>query len=171
MLQRDGLVDMESYRGASVASVGWERVFEAVTVRMHLEVLAAREAAPHHTPETIVSLEELLGRLDRARELGRAASFSDLNREFHTRAYEPGTIGLLKEEVQALWDTMWRTRARSLFRMDPARMEGAQREHRALLEALRRGDPEAAAEAAQRHMIETLSAWRLVMETELRTAH
>src|ERR1700682_2297464 len=46
MLPRDGLSDMRSHRGASVVKLSWSRASEIVSVRMHLEVLAVREAAP-----------------------------------------------------------------------------------------------------------------------------
>jgi hypothetical protein len=64
MLQRDGLVEFESHRGAAVANVTWERVYEAVFVRMHLEVLAVREATPWHTEASVRGARERIDRMD-----------------------------------------------------------------------------------------------------------
>ena len=46
MLQRDGLVRIESHRGATVASVSWEQLYEAIFMRSYLEILAIQEAVP-----------------------------------------------------------------------------------------------------------------------------
>ncbi|HYF12594.1 MAG TPA: GntR family transcriptional regulator, partial [Actinomycetota bacterium] len=113
MLQRDGLVVMESHRGASVVRVTWERVVETVMIRMHLETLAAREATPYHDDATVDALTEVLGRLDALVERGRPKEFSEANRRLHTAIVDPCPHAQLKEEIQQLWDAMWRTRSRS----------------------------------------------------------
>jgi DNA-binding GntR family transcriptional regulator len=51
-----------------------------------------------------------------------------------------------------------------LFRMDPDRARLAQREHRAMLDAVSRHDPVAADAAARAHRDATLEAWRSVAE-------
>jgi DNA-binding GntR family transcriptional regulator len=160
MLQQDGLVVMESHRGATVATVTWERVYEAVLVRMHLEVLAAREAAPFHDAGSIGELRALLQKMDRMVERNRAIEFSEANRRLHTLSYARSPHPMLKEEIQQLWDTVWQTRSRSLFRLRPGRMRPAQREHRALVDAFEAGDGDAADAAARTHMEHTLTAWR-----------
>ncbi len=164
MLQRDGLVDMESHRGATVARVTWERVYEAVMIRMHLEVLAAREAVPHHDDDSLAALEGILRKMDQMARRNRALEFSEGNRRFHTLVYEPCPYGLLKEEIQSLWDAMWRTRSQSLFRLTPERMPGAQREHWALFRAIRKRDSAKVAVLAEDHMLRTLEAWRGIRE-------
>jgi DNA-binding GntR family transcriptional regulator len=160
MLQQDGLVVMESHRGATVATVTWERVYEAVLVRMHLEVLASREAASRHDAGSVGELRALLQKMDRMLERNRAIEFSEANRRFHTLSYAPGPHPMLKVEIQQLWDRVWQTRSRSLFRLRPGRMRPAQREHRVLVDAFEIGDSEAADAAARTHMDHTLAAWR-----------
>lgn len=160
MLQQDGLIVMESHRGATVATVTWERVYEAVLIRMHLEVLASSEAAAHHDAESVGKLRALLQRMDRMADRNRGIDFSEANRRFHTLAYEPCPHPMLKAEIQQLWDTVWQTRSRSLFRMKPGRMRPAQREHRALVDAFENDDVGGAVAAARSHMDHTLAAWR-----------
>jgi DNA-binding GntR family transcriptional regulator len=164
MLQRDGLVNIESHRGATVADVSWEWVYEAVMTRMHLEVLAVREATPHHDERTLKGLNELLDRMDVMAEQDRSSRFSQANRELHTRLYEPCPHAVLREEIQELWDRMWRTRSESLFRLQPERMREAQKEHRAIVEAVATQDAELAAERAEEHRVNTLGSWRKVLE-------
>lgn len=160
MLQRDGLVEMASHRGASVARVTWERVFEAVMVRMHLETLAVRQATGLHDAASLEALDAELARMDALAARGRPTEFSEANRRFHTLAEAPSPYELLKDEIRQLWDAMWRTRSRSLFRMSPDRMPAAQAEHRSIVEALRAADAAAATEASEEHMRTTLAAWR-----------
>jgi DNA-binding GntR family transcriptional regulator len=162
MLQRDGLVVMESHRGASVARVTWERVTETVMIRMHLEVLAAREATPHHDAASVAALDNALTRLDALARRGRPSAFSEANRRLHTMIVEPCPYPLLKDEIQQLWDAVWQTRSRSLFRLLPDRMAAAQREHRAIVDAIRAGDPARATACAEQHMVSTVRAWREV---------
>jgi DNA-binding GntR family transcriptional regulator len=132
-------------------------------MRMHLEVLAVREAAGRHTAASLAEIERLLRRLDAAAAAGRAEAFSRGNREFHTRLYAPGANAALRQEVQDLWDRVWRARAASVFALDPARLLPAQQEHRRIFAALRRGDPDAAAAAMERHRLHTLASWQRIV--------
>ena len=88
------------------------------------------------------------------------------NRRFHTLCYAPGPNRILQEEIQILWDRVWRARARSIFALDPERMRAAQKEHWAILEAIRASDAEAAAAAMERHRANTLESWRMVVSAE-----
>ena len=166
MLQRDGLVSFQSHRGATVMNLSMQRAAEIVAVRMHLEVLATADAVPHHTPESIAELTEILERMDRQARTRQAQRFTEGNRRFHATLYEPGPNRMLKEEIQILWDRVWRARARSIFALDPTRMRAAQVEHWAILDAVRAGDAEAAAQAMARHRADTLESWRTAVATQ-----
>lgn len=159
MLQRDGLVRMESHRGATIVTLSGEHAAAIVSMRMHLEVLAAREAAGRHTPQSLDEIARLLKRMDDDAAAGRADKFSRGNRDFHTLLYAPGPNAALKQEIQSLWDRVWRARAASIFAVEPQRMTQAQQEHRKILAGLRRGDPDAAASAMERHRAHTMASW------------
>jgi DNA-binding GntR family transcriptional regulator len=163
MLQRDGLVRMENHRGATVVNLSWERAAEIVSMRMHLEVLATREATGRHTPQSLDAMKRLLDRMDEDAAAGEADRFSQGNREFHTNLYAPGPNAALKQEIQDLWDRVWRARAASIFAVDPARMAQAQQEHRKILAAMRREDADAAAAAMERHRHHTMASWQRII--------
>ena len=172
MLQRDGLIEMHSHRGASVANLSWSRAAEIVSVRMHLEVMAVREAANGHDKFSLAELNKILDRMDRDLAAGSAARFSAGNREFHRRLYERGPNAVLKQEIEELWDRVWSARSQSIFEVDRPRMAAAQTEHRAILAALAKGDGEAAAKAATRHRDGTLESWaEIVRRSEPPPAH
>jgi DNA-binding GntR family transcriptional regulator len=167
MLQRDGLVLIESHRGATVASVSWEQLYEAILVRTYLEILAIEEAVPRHDDDSVRDLRE---RVDRMDELAAspspegAGAFSSANREFHTALYAPCPYPVLKDEIQELWDRVWRTRSQSLFYMAREQMERVQVDHRAMVDAVERGDVDAASGLATRHREGNLAAWRRIIE-------
>jgi len=160
MLQRDGLIVMHSHRGAAVANVSSAKAAEIVAVRMHLEVLAAAEAAPYHDVASLAGLRRLSAEMDAAGEAGDAGRFSEANRAFHRAVYAPGRNETLKQEIEDLWDRVWRTRSRSIFALLPTRMAGAQAEHRAILDALARGRVEEVQRAMAAHRAATLAGWR-----------
>lgn len=167
MLQRDGLVRIESHRGATVVSVSWEQLFEAIVVRTHLEILAVREATGRHDEH---SLAQLGASLETMQELAASPSpssadaFSAANRTFHTTLYEPCPYPLLKGQIQELWDRVWRTRSQSLFYMAREQMVRAQADHEALVEAVAAGDAAAAEAVATAHREGNLAAWRAIIE-------
>jgi DNA-binding GntR family transcriptional regulator len=163
MLQRDGLIQIESHRGATVVNLSFERAAEIVAVRMHLEILATREAAGRHSAKSLEEIERLLTRMDGFAAARQAGRFSTGNREFHTRLYAPAPNATLEQEIQDLWDRVWRARSKSIFELDEARMEAAQREHWAVFEGVRRGDAEAAAAAMARHREATVASWRRIV--------
>ena len=101
MLQRDGLIEMHSHRGAAVANLSWSRAAEIVSVRMHLEVLAVGEAAKGHDKSSLAELRRILDRMDRDLAAGAATRFSAGNRDFHRRLYEPAANTVLKRRSRS----------------------------------------------------------------------
>jgi DNA-binding GntR family transcriptional regulator len=167
MLQRDGLVRIESHRGATVAGVSWEQLYEAIFVRTYLEILAAAEATPRHTPETLARVREPLGEMDRlATKTSRRAAdrFSVANRTFHRLLYEPCPYPVLTSQIEELWDRVWRTRSQSLFYMQRDHMTRVQQDHKEMLAAVEAGDVDHVVTLATRHRDKNLAAWRRTIE-------
>ena len=167
MLQRDGLVLIESHRGATVASVSWEELYEAILIRTHLEVIAVEHAVPRHGADTIATLHERLAEMDRlisSPSPQNADAFSLANRAFHVALYAPSPYPLLKEQIEELWDRVWRTRSQSLFYMAREQMDRAQTEHRAMVEAIANHDVAAAVAHAREHRAGNLAAWGRIIE-------
>lgn len=164
MLQRDGLVDFQSHRGAVVSPISREEVIEGVSVRMWLEVLAVREAVPRHTRSSLASVERELGRAENAAASRAGARFSAANRGFHG-AVEAPADEIVRMMIDELWDRVWQARRTlSLFVLAPERIGEAQTEHRALAKAVLRRDVDAAADAMARHRESSLTAWRKALD-------
>jgi DNA-binding GntR family transcriptional regulator len=164
MLQRDGLIEFHSHRGAVVVNLSWSHAADIIAVRTHLEVLAIGEAAMHHTLASLAGLRRIVAAMDGYAEADQPTKFSQSNRAFHTALYAPCPNKALTQEIQSLWDRVWRARAQSIFDVDRARMMSAQAEHRALLAAVETLDSRTAIEAMTIHRDRTLAAWRAVVE-------
>jgi DNA-binding GntR family transcriptional regulator len=167
MLQQDGLVRIESHRGASVAGVSWEEVYDAIFVRTHLEILALSEAVPLHTEETLAPARSALTEMDRLVASTRRTApdaFSEANRVFHRLLYEPVPSPVLKAQIEELWDRVWRTRSNSLFTMEREHMARVQEDHHGMIDAVEAGDVRGAASLATRHREKNLAAWRRIID-------
>lgn len=159
MLQRDGLVEVESHRGATVVPVRWDEVLQTISVRTHLEVLAVEVATPHHTDATIAKLRKLITRMQEHAEAGDGSKYSEANRSFHHQLYAPGANEVLKTTIEQLWDRLWQTRTLSLFTLVPKQMTQAQGDHEVLVDTIADGDAKKAASLMAKHRLHTLEGW------------
>ena len=159
MLEADGLVTLESHRGATVTEIPREEVLQLIGMRLWLEILAVREAVPLHTPASLKRVEKVLADAEQAMQAGDARTYTRANRALH-EAIEAPAPDPIRELVRDLWERLWQTRRRTaLFEVLPDRIPGAQREHRAVVQAILNGDAEAAGAAMERHRLSTLDAW------------
>jgi DNA-binding GntR family transcriptional regulator len=161
MLQRDGLAEMRR-RGTSVVEIDWEEMREAIAVRTHLELLAIEEAVPHHDAGSTARMTDLLDQMDRHAAAGELEAFSRTARGFHAALYAPCPSELVKTSIEDLWVRLWHAGSRPLFQGLPDQLAEAQREHRAIVEAVRAGDAAAAVAAMREHRVTTLGAWKHV---------
>jgi DNA-binding GntR family transcriptional regulator len=160
MLQRDGLVEFASHRGATVVAISREEVLEGISARMWLEALAVEQAAERRRETALAAARRALAETERAVEAGDAAAFSRANRRLH-EALEAPADELLKAMIEQLWNRVWQARRTlSLFLLRPEQMARAREQHRELFGAVERGDPAAARIAMERHRLDSLDAWR-----------
>jgi DNA-binding GntR family transcriptional regulator len=159
MLEGDGLVTLESHRGATVTDISRGAVLETISARMWLEVLAVREAAAGHTDASMRAVERAIKAARIAADRGDGAAFTRANRDLH-EAIEAPASDTLKELIRELWERLWQVRRRvALYTTVPQRIPEAQEEHEAVVAGLRNGDPDAAGAAMERHRRSTLAAW------------
>jgi DNA-binding GntR family transcriptional regulator len=147
-LEAEGLVQHDLHRGATVidADIGSEE--EAYQVRAVLESLAARMAAERATTEDLDQLRAAQERF--ASSAPGDASLVELNRQFHFRMYEAARSPMLLALLRLLWQT---------FRRSPQRLappEWSSADHEAILDALSRGDADAAEDLTRRHVLRAL---------------
>ncbi|MCF4126864.1 GntR family transcriptional regulator [Methylobacterium sp. SyP6R] len=146
-LEAQGLVVSEPRRGVRVAGFSPEEVREVAEMRAALEVLALRHAAPHLTPAILDRAEDATRAGDRAG--GDVQAWEEANRSFHRLILAPCGMPRLLRAI----DDLQAASARFLFAGWRAEWEApTDRDHRAILVALRAGDVDAAAAILARHV-------------------
>ncbi|MCC6224478.1 MAG: GntR family transcriptional regulator [Thermoleophilia bacterium] len=149
-LQRDGLVEIEPYRGARVLEPSTEDVREVLELRLLLECQIARELARRRPPDVLsalaASIEEskrALAAEDTQRLLDALTEFSDVLAD----ASGNSRMGKLLIDLRSVLLLIGSSSLRS-----PGREARSILEHEAILAAIRAGDEDAAAEATALHI-------------------
>lgn len=141
MLARDG-------RSLIVASLDHNQLAELYVVRAELEGLAARLAARHAAPEEVKVLRDMVA-ADRA-HLGDPQALSRANRRFHKQIHLASHNRYLVQQLDLVHRSMALLATTSLAA--EGRGETALAEHAAIVEAIARGDADAAQEALRAHI-------------------
>lgn len=145
-LETQGLVVSEPRRGVRVAGFSLEEVREVAEMRAALEALALRNAVPHLTKAILDQAEEANRAGDRARDV---QAWEEANRTFHRIILAPCRMPRLLKAI----DDLHTASARFLFSGWRAEWEApTDRDHRAILDALRAGQAERAASVLARHV-------------------
>jgi DNA-binding GntR family transcriptional regulator len=163
MLQQAGLVIFENHRGATVAELSFDELYEVIETRTHLEVLAMCLAVPFHDQDSLGELDALHAEMSIE---GSGAKYFSLNHAFHLALYRPCKNRFLKNEIDGLWDRAWRRWTKSLFEARPTRIALANAEHLIILDAVRRKAVDDVERAARLHRENTLLAWRSLVAGE-----
>lgn len=145
-LEAQGLAVSEPRRGVRVAGFTIDEVREVADMRSALEVLALRHAAPNLTHAILEQAEEATSLGDHAADMH---AWEDANRKFHTLILAPCRMPRLLAAI----DDLHLASARFLFSGWRAEWEApTDRDHRAILAALRAGHVELATAILARHV-------------------
>ena len=145
-LETQGLVESEPRRGVRVAGFTPDEVREVAEMRAALEVLALRNAAPHLTKAILDEAEQANLASDHAQDVH---TWEEANRRFHRLILTPCGMPRLLRAI----DDLHTASARFLFSGWRAEWETpTDRDHRAILTALRAGDVDGAATVLARHV-------------------
>ncbi|WP_425417896.1 GntR family transcriptional regulator [Oricola indica] len=145
-LEAQGLVVSEPRRGVRVAGFTVEEVREVAQMRAALETLALQNAAPHLTAAILDEAEAAIRAGDRAADV---ASWEAANRHFHRLVLSPCGLPRLLKAI----DDLHTASARFLFAGWRAEWEApTDRDHRAILVALRAGRIDEAVAILGRHI-------------------
>ena len=148
-LANEGLVRIAPQKGAFVANLDATEVAELYEVREGLEIMAVSLAAERAETLRIMDLKELLeatrSSLDRQESVGYPR-----NLDFHRHLSSLSGNRKLAQEVNEINSQLKLARLRSACK--PGRAEQAYEEHLTIFNALRRRNPEAAADAMREHI-------------------
>jgi DNA-binding GntR family transcriptional regulator len=146
-LQSEGLVTYQQNRGAQVAALTADEIHEIYEIRAILETAAIRRATPHLTDAQLDQAEQTLAAAEGTTD---GAAWGSHDVDFHRLVYALDDRPRLRELIEGLLrrvDRYWLTHG--LMLTHRAEFE---RDHRALLAALRARDAEAAAQLLGDHL-------------------
>ncbi len=146
-LEAEGLVRLRPYRGFEVSELSPEEVEELYEIRIPLECQALKLALPRLTDEDLQRAEAVLDAIDAEDD---PSVWSQLNTEFHAVLYAPSGRQRLLNLIRTLRTNV--DRYLRLYISVMQRKQYSQREHRRILEAVRRRDAAEAVAALEEHL-------------------
>jgi DNA-binding GntR family transcriptional regulator len=133
-----------------VAPLSVKEVEEIYALRVVLEGMAARLAAPRLGQRELDTLARLVDRMEGGVARGKIEELVDSNREFHFFIYRAANHERMFDVLKNLWDVS--SRYRSMFYRQPGVPEQTLKEHRGILAALQRNDAVGAKELVRSDM-------------------
>ncbi len=149
-LQRDGLVEIEPYRGARVIEPTTDDIREILELRQVLETHVARDLATRRPAAPLDRLEQTIAEGRRALDAGDERRVHEALTEFSDILAEASgnrRLGKALEELRSVLLLIGNTSLRQ-----PGREARSLLEHERIVEAIRAGDADAAAAATAVHI-------------------
>ncbi len=137
MLAAEGLVELESNRGARVPMLDEAEVSILYLMRERLEPLALAESIPHLSDDALGELRALQSRIDAP---GTLPEFLTLDRDFHMLTYSGCQSENLRDTVTRFWNSTQHYRRAYMQVSGPERRWIVNAEHDLILDAIERRD-------------------------------
>ncbi|MGW1886960.1 GntR family transcriptional regulator [Streptomyces sp. NPDC001970] len=139
ILESDGLTESFPNRGSRVPVLSLEDVNTYYRMRERLEPLTLTESLPHLTDRHLAHLEHIQDEIENQNDVNR---FLLLDRDFHMTTYAGCSSDHLLAITERLWNSTQHYRRAYMVLADPDRATIVNAEHRLILDAVRRRDPE-----------------------------
>ncbi len=136
-LEQEGLLETIPNRGVFMVEMTLEKAFELFQVRAALERLAGRLAAENPDKRTLDRIEGTLSEQVQVVERGDLIAYSRLDYEFHSLIYRLSGNSVLQEMLEAV-----KTRMQPINLQIMPILLNLYQDHKAILEALRTGNPD-----------------------------
>jgi DNA-binding GntR family transcriptional regulator len=151
LLQREGLVIAEPNRPVQIAALSAEDFEELYVMRIALEAVMIRVTVPLLTSDDLAELEACIAKMDHYQAMSDQAGLRVPHRAFHARLVG-GVGGRCSAEITEMADHSERYRLRFGA---AGNWEDRRAEHRAILDAAARREPDVAAERLTVHYART----------------
>ncbi|HET7900267.1 MAG TPA: GntR family transcriptional regulator [Candidatus Nanopelagicales bacterium] len=139
ILESEGLVELEPHKGARVPELSLDEVDTLYRMRERLEPLTLVESMQHLTGEQVAHMERVQEQIEENSDIAR---FLLLDREFHMSSYAACPSQPLLAMTTRLWNSTQHYRRAFMLLAGSDRSAVVNAEHRLLLDAVRRRDPE-----------------------------
>lgn len=160
-LAHENLIDVYPRRGMFVAPVDARDLAAISEARSLLEPAAARLASTRLTDADRLELDGLLAELEMSAHQPQGRTLMDLDRRIHHFVYRCSGNRFIESALDEYYAHALRIWFLALDRLE--HLEDAVLEHRAILEAVRAGDPDRAAEVMSAHINGFESSIRLAL--------
>lgn len=167
-LEAEGLIRNVPNRGPVVARVSLEEAASIYEVRGMLEGLAARRFAERATPEQVAAFEAAIDMLDAAYRIGDVDGILVAKAQFYRTLFEGSGNTIIPPILRTMHARINFLRHVSLS--DPDRLPRSMAEIRAILEAVKRRDADAAFAASMLHVQEAAKTALAALEAHVGTA-
>lgn len=167
LLQSEGLAVNVPHVGATVAPISRESIVEVFTVMEGLEIVATRSAAQRATAGDLDALGGIVDAMDRALAAGAPEQWADMNNRFHAAIARLTGMPMLQEMMERALDRWDRVRRYYFSGVLVHRAEHAQREHHALLAAMRKRDLPGLEALVRQHNQGALSSYTAYVQGEV----
>ena len=163
-LELEGLVKIIPNKGAYVTGITPKDVQDIYMIRSMLEGMCARWATEHITPEQIEQLEEivLLSEFHLKKDKDKVVQVSDLDGKFHHVLYEASNSRIMEHTLSDFHKYVKMARMLSVGAKN--RAEKSIEEHKAILEAIKKGDADEAERLANLHIMHVMENLHIEME-------
>lgn len=152
-LELEGLVTVIPNKGAVVAGIGAKDIADIYAIRSMIEGLSAKWAANNITNEQLDELEEIVYLSEFHLAKGHMDQIFELDNKFHEILYEASESKVLRHVLSDFHHYVQRVRKTSLASEERALK--SINEHKAILEALRKGNGDEASALTNVHVRNT----------------
>lgn len=152
MLQSEGLAVVNKNRGACVITQTPEDIPGAYLLRGELEALATRLAGPHLTAQDIDSLDRMSRDMEIMVLQDAREPYVALNKKFHALIFQRCPYANIRRELEQLWDGSFDYGM--IFGIDTKQLSKSSSHHLQLVECLRVGDWDQAANISRGRKLE-----------------
>ena len=157
-LALEGLVDTIPNRSAYVHNIHGKDVKDVYAIRSLLEGLAARWAVENITDEQIEAMEEVLYMSEYYRKKELWEQVYKCDNKFHDLMYAASGSHLLEHMLRTFHEYVQQVRKSAL--QDEKRAKSSFEEHGAILDAIKKGQADAAADLAKQHIDNAVESWK-----------
>ena len=154
-LQRQGLVTLESKRGARVLELGQEELAEIYLLREHLEPALVAAAATRLPDTALETLNRLATEMERVAGGNDVRVWMELDRRFHMTTYSHASLPRVLRLVESYWDIATQYYSARQDPRYPVSFTLSHFEHRLLVAALAEERASDAEQIARMHIRRT----------------
>lgn len=153
LLETQGLVTLVPHSGARVARLDLAEHLELYLMREALEPLAIAQSAPHLDDVQLAELHALVDEIAAAHD--DEQRWLELDRRFHLKSYAAAPLPRLLGMIEDLWNTTQHYRRAYRDTLSAEEFAFVDLDHRFILDALDRHDPDDAKSRMRSHIRRT----------------